>query len=78
MFLTKGRNRIGSSYKKVRYVEYTDDTFMTKMLRAPEEKHLGILGKPDSAGSDLSFSVRVIILRECHKTTETLELTKGL
>jgi hypothetical protein len=29
---------------KVRYVEYTDTTFLTKMLRAPEELHLGILG----------------------------------
>ncbi|XP_035766641.1 ceruloplasmin [Neolamprologus brichardi] len=31
-FVTRGRNRIGSRYKKVRYVEYTDNTFMTKML----------------------------------------------
>lgn len=45
MFLTRGQNRIGSRYKKVRYVEYTDNSFMTKMLRAPEEQHLGILGK---------------------------------
>uniref|UniRef100_A0A667XES4 Ceruloplasmin n=1 Tax=Myripristis murdjan TaxID=586833 RepID=A0A667XES4_9TELE len=37
-------NRIGSRYKKVRYVEYTDNTFLTKMLRSPEEEHLGILG----------------------------------
>lgn len=44
-FITRGRNRIGSRYKKVRYVEYTDNTFMTKMLRSPEEQHLGILGK---------------------------------
>uniref|UniRef100_A0A671YSR9 ferroxidase n=1 Tax=Sparus aurata TaxID=8175 RepID=A0A671YSR9_SPAAU len=43
-FVTRGRNRIGSRYKKVRYVEYTDNTFTTKMLRAPEEQHLGILG----------------------------------
>ncbi|KAM9762984.1 ceruloplasmin [Menidia menidia] len=43
-FVTRGPNRIGSRYKKVRYVEYTDKTFTTKMLRAPEEKHLGILG----------------------------------
>ncbi|KAM4548230.1 ceruloplasmin [Odontesthes bonariensis] len=43
-FVTKGPNRIGSRYKKVRYVEYTDKTFTTKMLRSPEEKHLGILG----------------------------------
>lgn len=43
-FVTRGPNRIGSRYKKVRYVEYTDSTFMTKMLRSPEEQHLGILG----------------------------------
>ncbi|XP_028299924.1 ceruloplasmin [Gouania willdenowi] len=44
MFVTRGRNRIGSRYKKVRYVEYTDNSFLTKMLRSPEEQHLGILG----------------------------------
>ncbi|KAF1385398.1 hypothetical protein PFLUV_G00107330 [Perca fluviatilis] len=43
-FVTRGPNRIGSRYKKVRYVEYTDITFTTKMLRSPEEEHLGILG----------------------------------
>ncbi|KAG7471693.1 ceruloplasmin-like [Solea senegalensis] len=43
-YVTKGQNRIGSRYKKVRYVEYTDNTFLTKMLRSTEEKHLGILG----------------------------------
>ncbi|XP_047443228.1 ceruloplasmin [Mugil cephalus] len=44
MFVTRARNRIGSRYKKARYVEYTDGTFTTKMLRSPEEQHLGILG----------------------------------
>ncbi|XP_037325333.2 ceruloplasmin [Pungitius pungitius] len=44
MFVTRGPNRIGSRYKKVRYGEYTDITFTTKMLRSPEEQHLGILG----------------------------------
>ncbi|KAF3835415.1 hypothetical protein F7725_027973, partial [Dissostichus mawsoni] len=29
---------------RVRYVEYTDNTFTTKMLRSPEEQHLGIMG----------------------------------
>ncbi|KAG7280767.1 hypothetical protein CRUP_037697 [Coryphaenoides rupestris] len=44
-YLMKGASRIGGRYKKVRYVEYTDNTFLTKMLRrAPEEVHLGILG----------------------------------
>jgi len=49
-FVTRGRNRIGSRYKKVRYVEYTDNTFITKMLRSPEEQHLGIMGNPGCAG----------------------------
>ncbi|XP_034386087.1 ceruloplasmin-like [Cyclopterus lumpus] len=44
MFVTRSQNRIGSRYKKVRYVEYTDITFTTKMLRSPEDQHLGILG----------------------------------
>ncbi|KAM3876359.1 ceruloplasmin [Diretmus argenteus] len=43
-YLTKGPTRIGSRYKKVRYVEYTDNTFITKMLRGQDETHLGILG----------------------------------
>ncbi|XP_072295514.1 ceruloplasmin isoform X2 [Eucyclogobius newberryi] len=43
-FVTSGAQRIGSRYKKARYVEYTDNSFMTKMLRSPEEQHLGILG----------------------------------
>lgn len=49
-FVTRGRNRIGSRYKKVRYVEYTDNTFMTKMLRSPEDQHLGILGNSSLRG----------------------------
>ncbi|XP_042370206.1 ceruloplasmin [Plectropomus leopardus] len=44
IFVTKSQSRIGSRYKKVRYVEYTDNTFLTKMLRSSEEQHLGILG----------------------------------
>lgn len=48
-FVTSGRDRIGSRYKKVRYVEYTDDTFMVKMLRSPAEQHLGILGEKNVA-----------------------------
>ncbi|KAM3619901.1 uncharacterized protein V6R79_015503 [Siganus canaliculatus] len=43
-FVARGPHRIGSRYKKVRYVEYTDETFTTKMPRSPEQQHLGILG----------------------------------
>uniref|UniRef100_A0A3Q3K3A7 Hephaestin n=1 Tax=Monopterus albus TaxID=43700 RepID=A0A3Q3K3A7_MONAL len=44
VFVTRGQDRIGSRYKKVRYVEYTDNTFTTRMLRTQQEQHLGILG----------------------------------
>ncbi|CAL1593381.1 unnamed protein product [Knipowitschia caucasica] len=43
-FVARGAQRIGSRYKKARYVEYTDSSFLTRMLRSPEELHLGILG----------------------------------
>ncbi|TDN36934.1 copper oxidase [Hymenobacter sp. UV11] len=36
--------RIGSTYRKARYVEYTDATFTTPKPIAPEWAHLGLLG----------------------------------
>lgn len=42
--LTGSHPRIGSSYVKARYVEYTDATFSTPKPIAPEWTHLGILG----------------------------------
>ncbi|XP_035522767.1 ferroxidase HEPHL1 [Morone saxatilis] len=44
MFVEKGKNRIGSRYKKVVYREYTDDTFKVQKKRQPNEQHLGIIG----------------------------------
>uniref|UniRef100_A0A3P8Y2W5 ferroxidase n=1 Tax=Esox lucius TaxID=8010 RepID=A0A3P8Y2W5_ESOLU len=43
-FFQTGSNRIGGKYKKVHYVEYTDNTFAVRKERSPEEQHLGILG----------------------------------
>lgn len=37
--------RIGGSYKKMVYREYTDDSFMKQKQRGPDEEHLGILGE---------------------------------
>lgn len=37
-------DRIGGKYKKVQYVEYTDDKFTKRKERTSEEQHLGILG----------------------------------
>jgi len=39
-----GNERIGTKYKKVRYIEYTDATFTTTKVITDSWKHLGILG----------------------------------
>ncbi|MBI2872824.1 MAG: multicopper oxidase domain-containing protein [Chloroflexi bacterium] len=44
VFLEGGPDRIGSTYVKAVYREYTDDTFSTLKPRAPEWEHLGLLG----------------------------------
>nr|XP_033500237.1 hephaestin-like protein 1 isoform X1 [Epinephelus lanceolatus] len=44
VFVGKGKNRIGSRYKKVVYREYTDETFKVQKKRQPNEEHLGIMG----------------------------------
>ncbi|XP_072029158.1 hephaestin-like protein [Amphiura filiformis] len=43
-FFVDNQERIGGSYKKALFVEYTDSTFSTKVVRGPEEEHLGFLG----------------------------------
>lgn len=43
-FLEKGKDRIGSRYKKVVYREYTDDTFKVQKKRQQNQQHLGIMG----------------------------------
>lgn len=45
VFLGKGKNRIGSRYKKVVYREYTDESFSVKKEQQPGQQHLGILGR---------------------------------
>ncbi|OCT80945.1 ceruloplasmin isoform X1 [Xenopus laevis] len=44
VFFEQNEVRIGGSYKKAVYVEYTDATFTTRKQRSKEEEHLGILG----------------------------------
>ncbi|XP_030647121.1 ceruloplasmin [Chanos chanos] len=44
VFFVTGDDRIGGKYKKVQYVEYTDETFTKRKERPSEEQHLGILG----------------------------------
>ncbi|XP_054441156.1 ceruloplasmin isoform X2 [Pteronotus mesoamericanus] len=44
VFFEHGPTRIGSSYKKLVYREYTDASFTNRKERGPDEEHLGILG----------------------------------
>uniref|UniRef100_M3XTM3 Ceruloplasmin n=1 Tax=Mustela putorius furo TaxID=9669 RepID=M3XTM3_MUSPF len=44
VFFEQGTTRIGGSYKKLVYREYTDASFTNRKRRGPEEEHLGILG----------------------------------
>jgi FtsP/CotA-like multicopper oxidase with cupredoxin domain len=44
VFVARGTDRIGSKYKKVMYVEYTDGTFTQRKPRPPADRYLGILG----------------------------------
>lgn len=45
VFFEQGPTRIGGSYKKLVYREYTDASFSRRKERGPEEEHLGILGE---------------------------------
>ncbi|OWF41460.1 Hephaestin [Mizuhopecten yessoensis] len=44
LYFKKGPNFIGGIYKKVRYVQYTDCKFQTKLNPTSESEHLGVLG----------------------------------
>jgi FtsP/CotA-like multicopper oxidase with cupredoxin domain len=44
VFTERGPHRIGTTYRKALYREYTDETFNKLKPRAPEWGHLGMLG----------------------------------
>src|SRR5262249_56394110 len=44
VFSEHAPNRIGCTYRKAVFREYTDDTFRTLNLRPPELAHMGLLG----------------------------------
>jgi manganese oxidase len=44
IFTERGPHRIGSTYRKALYREYTDETFTKLKPRAPEWEHTGMLG----------------------------------
>ena len=43
-YFIQAEDRIGGTYKKALYIEYTDDTFSTPKNRTEDELHLGSLG----------------------------------
>lgn len=45
IFFEQNGTRIGGSYKKAIYKEYTDGSFTEHRKRLAEEAHLGLLGK---------------------------------
>lgn len=58
VFVGKGKNQIGSRYKKVVYREYTDDSFNVQKKQQPSQLHLGLLGKFNSSLSNFLFLSR--------------------
>ena len=44
LYTERGPHRIGSTYRKAIYREYTDETFTTLKPRAAEWEHTGLLG----------------------------------
>src|SRR5438046_4491013 len=44
MYVEGGKSRIGTTYRKAVYHEYSDATFTTIQKRSPEWEHLGLLG----------------------------------
>src|SRR5579871_6137 len=44
VFTEHAANRIGCTYRKAVFREYTDDSFRTRKSRPPELDHMGLLG----------------------------------
>ena len=59
VFVKRGPDRIGSTYRKARYREYTDDTFTTPKQRPPEQEYLGLLGPVLRA--EVGDTIRVVL-----------------
>ncbi|XP_062438293.1 ceruloplasmin isoform X1 [Rhea pennata] len=57
IFFEQSETRIGGSYKKAIYKEYTDHTFTEHKKRPPEDVHLGLLGPVIKA--EVGESIRV-------------------
>ena len=58
IYTEHGEHRIGTTYRKAIYREYTDDTFSKLKPRAPEWEHLGLVG-PVLRG-EVSDTIKVV------------------
>ena len=74
-YFTHADDRIGGEYKKVVYVEYTDDTFTTKVNRSSNEAHLGFLGPVIRAevGDEIQVLFKNKVMRESQRTENLIE-----
>lgn len=54
-----GKKMIGGTYRKSRFTEYTDISFITKKTRSQRENHLGILGPVIRA--EVGDTVRIVL-----------------
>lgn len=68
-YFTHADDRIGGQYKKAVYVEYTDDTFTTKVNRSSNEAHLGFLGPVIRAevGDEIHVLFKNKVIEESHE-----------
>ncbi|XP_060580095.1 ferroxidase HEPHL1-like, partial [Ruditapes philippinarum] len=77
-FLNRGRQRIGSVYKKAIYIEYIDDTFTLRKPRGDHEMHHGLAGPPIKA--QVGERVVVVVLNRASRPYSFLangiEITK--
>jgi hypothetical protein len=64
VFTERGPHRIGRTYRKAIYREYTDDTFTKLKPRPPEWEHLGMLG-PVLRG-EVGDTIRVVFKKQRH------------
>ena len=66
-FFIQREDRIGGTYKKALYIEYTDDTFNTPKNRTEDELHLGSLG-PVIRGEE-GDTIEVVFLNKVRFTS---------
>ncbi|XP_045184325.2 ferroxidase HEPHL1-like [Mercenaria mercenaria] len=64
-FLNRGKQRIGSVYKKAMYIEYTDGTFTVQKARNIRHMHYGLAGPPIKA--QVGERVIVVVLNKASR-----------